>query len=529
MSKVNEDQLPVGWTMALLTSLVGPDGIFCDGDWVESKDQDPSGDVRLIQLADVGDGDYRDRSDRFLTSAKAVELKCTFMQKGDLLIARMPDPLGRVCIFPGDSKPCVTVVDVCIVRPASAVSSRWLMHHLNSPQMRRRVAVLQSGTTRKRISRVNLGSIAFPIPPMPEQQRIAAKLDELLSDLDAGVAALERAQAKLKHYRAAVLKAAVEGALTAEWRGKHPATEPASALLARILAERRRRWEEAQLRKFKDAGKEPPKNWKAKYQEPVAPDTTNLPPLPQGWCWASLDQLANIAGGVTKGQKFSSHDKTRLVPYLRVANVQRGFLDLSEIKTILALESDITLLQLVPGDILFNEGGDRDKLGRGWIWEGKITECIHQNHVFRARLIDNAVAPKFVSWCGNSYGQRWFMQAGKQSVNLASINLTILRSFPVAIVPTTEQLTIVELVEDQLSIIDHLEGDIDAKLKSAQVLRQAILRQAFTGQLVPQDPNDEPAAELLKRIAAEREERAREARAAKKQSTAKHTTRKERT
>ena len=132
----------------------------------------------------------------------------------------------------------------------------------------------------------------MPLPSaVAEQERIADALDELLSDLDAGVAALEGVQAKLKHYRAAVLKAAVEGALTAEWRAQHPDTEPASALLDRILAERRRRWEEAQLQKFKDAGKEPPKNWKAKYQEPVAPDTTNLPLLPDRWCWATLDNL----------------------------------------------------------------------------------------------------------------------------------------------------------------------------------------------------------------------------------------------
>ena len=134
---------------------------------------------------------------------------------------------------------------------------------------------------------VILRPLPVPVAPLNEQRRIVDALDELFSDLDAGVAALERVQAKLKHYRAAVLKAAVEGALTAEWRAQHPATEPASALLTRILAERRRRWEETQLQKFKEAGKEPPKNWKAKYKEPVAPDMTSLPLLPNGWCWVS--------------------------------------------------------------------------------------------------------------------------------------------------------------------------------------------------------------------------------------------------
>src|ERR1035441_2972954 len=103
--------LPSGWEWKTIPDLVSDDGVFIDGDWVESKDQDPNGDVRLIQLADVGDGAYRDKSDRFMTKAKAEELRCTFLSQGDVLIARMPDPLGRACIFPGDTKPSVTVVD----------------------------------------------------------------------------------------------------------------------------------------------------------------------------------------------------------------------------------------------------------------------------------------------------------------------------------------------------------------------------------------------------------------------------------
>ncbi len=264
----NEQQLPLGWSEATVVDLIGPGGVFCDGDWVESKDQDPSGDIRLIQLADVGDGSYRDKSNRFLTPSKAVELRCTFLKPGDLLVARMPDPLGRVCLFPGDSKLSVTVVDVCIVRLGSDIHSRWLMHQLNTPQLRQLVAGLQSGSTRKRISRANFAKIRFPVPPLLEQERIATEADELLSDIDAGVAALERVRAKLKLYRASVLKAAVEGSLTAEWRAQHPHAEPASELLQQILIERRQLWEDDQLRKYNEAGKEGPKNWETKYKEP---------------------------------------------------------------------------------------------------------------------------------------------------------------------------------------------------------------------------------------------------------------------
>jgi len=161
-----------------LKDVVGENGIFNDGDWVESKDQDPNGDVRLTQLADVGVGEFLDRSSRFLTSEKAAELKCTFLNPGDVLIARMPDPIGRACIFSGDIQPCVTVVDVCIVRPdPESVHNRWLMWMINAPQFRHQLSPYFSGTTRQRISRRNLQNVSISIPLIDEQRRIANILD----------------------------------------------------------------------------------------------------------------------------------------------------------------------------------------------------------------------------------------------------------------------------------------------------------------------------------------------------------------
>jgi len=152
--------------------------VFTDGDWVESKDQDPDGDVRLTQLADVGDGSWIDKSARFLTSEKAEQLRCTYLEPGDLLVARMPDPLGRCCVFPGDPMLCVTVVDVCVIRPnQQKIDNRYLMHVINSPHGRQGIARYITGTTRQRISRKNLGKVAIPLPPLPEQKRIAGILD----------------------------------------------------------------------------------------------------------------------------------------------------------------------------------------------------------------------------------------------------------------------------------------------------------------------------------------------------------------
>lgn len=161
--------------------------------------------------------------------------------------------------------------------------------------------------------------------------------------------------------------------------------------------------------------------------------------------------------------------------------MQRGYLDLSEIKTINAPADDIEALLLQHGDILFNEGGDRDKLGRGWIWEGQLPECIHQNHVFRARLFRDDVSAKLVSWWGNSFGKDYFLREGKQTTNLASINLTKLSAFPVPVPPRSEQARLIAEVERRFSLVDEMESQVGVDLMRADRLRQSILAILFAG------------------------------------------------
>ena len=360
----------------------------------------------------------------------------------------------------------------------------------------------------RRVSKKYIEDTIVPIPPAAEQERILNKFEELFSKLDKGVEALERAQALLRRYRASVLKAAVEGRLVPTEadlaRQENRDYEPADKLLERILDERRAAWEGAELAKMIRKGQTPKNDkWKNKYKESAAPDTSDLPELPEGWVWVTLEMLADIKGGITKDKKRKIKNG-RSVPYLRVANVQRGFLDLSEMKTIEAEEKVIDELRLIPGDVLFTEGGDRDKLGRGWVWSGEVGECIHQNHIFRARLFLDSLSGEYISWFGNSFGQEYFMRQGKQTTNLASINLTKLRGFPVALPPQAEQARIEEELDRMLTSISVMDKLISAELNKSNALRQSILKNAFQGNLVPQDPNDEPATTLLESIKAER-------------------------
>ncbi|MCY3951417.1 MAG: restriction endonuclease subunit S [bacterium] len=222
------------------------------------------------------------------------------------------------------------------------------------------------------------------------------------------------------------------------------------------------------------------------------------------WPWTTLGEIAALKGGVTKDSKRQSDPCFVEVPYLRVANVQRGFLDLSEVTTIRVSPTKAAQLALRRGDILFNEGGDRDKLGRGWVWEGQIGDCIHQNHVFRARLCTGDFDPYFISVHGNTWGQRWFETHGKQTTNLATLNLTTLKSFPIPAPPLAEQRGIVAELESIRRNEDRLGTEILRAESRSAALRRSILAAAFSGRLVPQDADDEPASVLLARIAATR-------------------------
>jgi type I restriction enzyme, S subunit len=383
--------------------------------------------IPIARLQNIDRNRFLSKNIQFVSVEKADELVRHTFRPGDILITKLGDPLGKACLAPDGFERGVLVADVVRARITHQwVDRRFLCYQINSAYIVEQFKDQTKGTTRPRVNLTKIRALRARLCPLPEQVRIVAKLEELLSDLDAGVAELQAARKKLQQYRQSLLKAAVEGALTADWREAQrqqgtPA-ETGAQLLARILTERRAQWEAKQLAKFKEQGKAPPKDWQNKYPEPVKPDTSDLPSLPMGWVWASLDMLGEIASGVAKGTKRDASVSVREVHYLRVANVQRGYLDLSEVKTILATERDINELTLKNGDVLFNEGGDRDKLGRGWVWRDEVAECIHQNHVFRMRPYSPDLRPELISHHGNTFGKLWFQTAGKQTTNLASSN-----------------------------------------------------------------------------------------------------------
>jgi type I restriction enzyme S subunit len=359
---------------------------------------------------------------------------------------------------------------------------------------------LLKGTTQKFIPLGYLRIIDIPLPPLPEQYRIVAKIEELLTELDAGVELLKKLKAKLKRYRQAVLKAAVEGSLTQEWRtANQDKLEPASILLERILKQRREKWEAEQLAKMTAQGKTPKDDsWKQKYKEPIAPDTSDLPELPDGWVWVNLGQ---ITWSVKDGPHYSPKYVNEGIPFITGGNVRPSGVDFANAKRITPeLYTELSKkCKPEKGDILYTKGGTTG-IARVNTYDIEFNVWVHVAVLKLAGLVE----PFYIQHSLNSpfcysQSQHFTHGVGNQDLGLTRM-IKIVLSLP----PQDEQKKIIDEIEYLYSVIDQLEKTVDVNLKRAEKLRQSILKQAFEGKLVPQDPNDEPAEKLLERIKAEK-------------------------
>lgn len=197
------------------------------------------------------------------------------------------------------------------------------------------------------------------------------------------------------------------------------------------------------------------------------------------WPVLSLIEVADIASGVTLGRKTKESNLIS-VPYLRVANVQDGHLDLTEIKQIEITNSELEKWRLTPGDLLLTEGGDLDKLGRGTCWREELPLCIHQNHIFRVRLDLSRYDPDFVSLqVGSEYGKAYFLKHAKKTTGIASINKKVLSAFPLISPPLNKQRQIAARLKAQLAEVDKARQAAEAQLRDINLLPQKILAQAF--------------------------------------------------
>jgi type I restriction enzyme S subunit len=481
--------LPLGWVVAKLNNLATPRG--------ERVPPAAHPDKQFVGLEHV-----EAQTTRILGSVPAAEVKssASLFRAGDVLYGRLRPYLNKVAKPDFDG---LASAEFIVFPDQAHLRSGFLKHRLNAGDFASFATHLNAGD-RPRVDFEQIGAFDIALPPPAEQQRIVEKLEELLSDLDAGTAALERARANLKRYRAAVLKAAVEGRLTEKWRAAHPDVEPAEKLLERILAERRRKWEAAQLKKFAEKKQAPPKGWKEKYPEPVKPDVAELPKLPERWCWATVEQLVERS---EYGTSVKCGYDARHEPVLRIPNIAGGRIDLSDMKRATVSLELTTDDALKPGDLLVcRTNGSVKLVGKAAMVENSL-EPLHSfaSYLLRLRFVFGIDVARWIWLFLTSLPGRSFVEAhAASSAGQHNVSLSLLHGMPVPISPIHEQRAVNAEVERLLSVQEIAGRDADVRLRHAGVLRQSILKRAFEGRLVPQDPKDEPAGELLARIRAER-------------------------
>lgn len=385
------------------------------------------------------------------------------MEAGDVLIS-IAGTIGRVAVVREHDVPANTNQAVGIIRGASKTFvPEFLRYLLESPSIHAQISGEARGGAMQNISLENVKNVELPLPPLDEQRAIVAEIEKQFTRLEAGVGALKRVQANLKRYRAAVLKAACEGKLVpteAELaKAESRSYETGEQLLQRIHTERRKNW-----------------NGRGKYKEPATPDTTNLPKLPEGWVWVSLDQIASVALG--KMLDKAKHQAGKRLRYLRNINVRWGRVDTDDCLEMFFEDDEIERFAVRSGDVLVCEGGEP---GRAAVWEGNEEEMMYQKAIHRVRFFGQFKARylvfllEFLAKSGRL--ERWFTGSTiKHFTRESFIRL------PIPLPPLAEQKRIVEEVERRLSVIEELEATLSTNLQRATRLRQSILQKAFNSE-----------------------------------------------
>ena len=435
-------------------------------------------------------------------SEAAIADSATNLIPANTLIVATRIALGRA-IRPKIA--CAINQDLKALIVGEGINADFLLHWIGANE--RVIQNLGSGTTVSGIRLEALHGLSLKVPPAAEQTRIVEKLEELLSDLDAGVAELKAAQKKLAQYRQSLLKAAVEGALTADWRKRQAAAltesvESGAALLARILTERRSRWQARQLAKFQAQDKAPPKDWQAKYPAPAAPDTAGLPALPLEWVWATVDQLS--PDDLANGRSVPTAETGAKV--LRLTAVKHGQIDLSQCKTGAWSVADAKPFAVVQGDLLIVRGnGSLTLVGRAGMVPAVTEQVAYPDTMIRLRVVDSVVRPEWVGLLWDASITRTHLEArARTSAGIYKISQPDIVSVVIPVPPLNEQDLMLSMFKQTSEEMQVVQVMVERSLKQSAAQRKNILQAAFSGQLVPQDPADEPASALLARIRAER-------------------------
>jgi type I restriction enzyme S subunit len=455
--------LPQGWVWTRLGEILEP-----------SKEKaDPT---KLQKLPYIGLEHIEKDTGRLLNHGYSDEVRSTKTKfyKGDLLYGKLRPYLNKVYLADFEG---ICSTDILVFPENHHISNKYLLYRLLCNDFVRYASLKVSGVQHPRVNFKILSQFLIPLPPLPEQHRIVAKIEELFTRLDAGVEALKKIKAQIKRYRQAVLKYAFEGKLTEQWRkANKDRLEHASILLERIKEERQ-------------------KNLQKKYKELPSVDTSDLPQLPEGWVWTRVGEIYDIVGGGTPSTKIKEYWEGD-IPWITSADIH-GLKDIRPRRKITKEAIANSATNLVPEESLIVV----TRVGLGKVALTKIPLCFSQDS---QALIGNS------SCIYPNYSLYYLSQAVQifkykhRGTTIAGVTKKQLSELTFALPPFPEQQKIVEEIERRFSVADEVEKVVDQSLKQAERLKQSILKKAFEGKLVPQDPSDEPAEKLLERIKAEK-------------------------
>ena len=494
--------LPMGWARPALAELVADVVAINPGG-------DPEAAICYIDIGAIDSATGTVATPKIINGRDAPSRARQRIKTGDVLFSLVRPGLRAIASVPALVNP-VASTGFCVLSAASGVEPRFLYHWVRNDEFLRAVVALQRGVSYPAVRALDLLRQTVPLAPSLEQAKIVERLEALLSDLDAGVAELHAAQRKLTAYRQSLLKAAVEGSLTAGWRdepraGDSTGPETGEQLLQRILVQRRAQWETKQLARFKQQGKAPPKDWHVKYPEPVSVRADGLSALPKGWTWATAEQLCGFITKGTTPPTGQDQGGLKTIPFLRVTNLsQDGSLDLSnQVWVSDEVHRGLLVRSIVyPGDVLMNIVGP--PLGQVSVVPASFPEWNINQAIAVFRAVDG-VLPAWLCLCLLSpVTLRWLRAQAKTTAGQTNLTLEVCRSLPVPLPPMAVQSAIAEAANGVLAEITGLASATSHGLRLAAAQRRNLLKCAFSGQLVPQDPADEPAPALLARIQAAR-------------------------
>jgi type I restriction enzyme S subunit len=472
-----KSNLPEGWAWTTLDALCSK---ISDGSHNPPKGREQG--IPMLSAKNIQDNKIEFDEARLISEEDyQSEVSRVNISAGDVLLT-IVGTIGRTAVVAEGLPKFSLQRSVAILKPK--LDGKFLAYCLRTHRVQQYLLDNAKGTAQKGIYLNSLKKVPIHIPPLAEQNRIVAQLEAAMQKLEASQERLEKLPVLLKKFRQAVLAAAVSGKLTEAWRSEQQAIELTADVLDTVQHDR---YSQARTLRAKAALEE---------IFDIVEDGQHFE-LPDTWQFVALDKVAESFNYGTSAKSAN----TGAVPVLRMGNLQGGQIDWTDLKYTSTPE-EIEQYNLVTGDVLFNRTNSPELVGKTAIYRGE-QPAIFAGYLIRVRTTP-ALNSEYLNYCLNStYARQYCWNVKTDGVSQSNINAQKLSRFEVPFCSLVEQDEIVRQVNHYFNLADQLEARFEQAASLVEQLPQALLAKAFSGQLVPQDPNDEPASALLERLKTE--------------------------